>query len=118
MARSEETHDIRGSKPPASAMPLKVVVVSGANQGKEVALEGSLDVGSDPTCGLCLDDRAVSRRHLTIEPRGGQVAVKDLGSRNGTFIGGTRIGDAQGSVGSVLPRRRRRPSMSPPVGER
>src|SRR5262249_39112348 len=37
-----------------------------------------------------------------IEPHGGAIAVKDLGSRNGTLFGGAKITEAQLPVGAVL----------------
>jgi len=47
--------------------------------------------GTSADCDLVLDDPAVSRRHctFTITPDG--VLVKDLGSKNGTSIGGIEI---------------------------
>jgi transcriptional regulator of acetoin/glycerol metabolism len=38
-----------------------------------------------------IEDREVSGQHLRFSRSGSQLLVEDLGSRNGTFIGGTRI---------------------------
>lgn len=48
-------------------------------------------VGSAPWCELVLMDRAVSRIHAEIAPRDDGLWVKDLGSRNGTFVGGVKV---------------------------
>jgi len=50
-----------------------------------------LSVGSGPENGLALEDPYVSARHLRIEPRAGRWQVVDLGSTNGTFLGGLRV---------------------------
>jgi len=38
-----------------------------------------------------LDDTRVSRRHACVRPADGALVVRDLGSRNGTYVGGQRI---------------------------
>src|SRR5215472_10624231 len=83
-------------------VPAKVVVVAGPDEGLERALEGSLEIGTDPACTMVLSDPKVSRRHLLVKPRGGRIQVKDLGSRNGTFLGGARLADAEVPLGVVL----------------
>ena len=45
-------------------------------------------VGRDKTCDIVVDDRALSRQHLVIR-FGPPLTVQDLGSTNGTRIGGT-----------------------------
>jgi len=50
-----------------------------------------VSVGSDPANGLSLEDPYVSARHLRIEPRAGRWQLVDLGSTNGTFLGGLRV---------------------------
>lgn len=49
-------------------------------------------VGSDPgSADIALDDAAVSRVHAVLERVGTTWLVRDVGSRNGTFIGGERL---------------------------
>ncbi len=48
-------------------------------------------VGSGDTADLRLSDTAVSHTHLQLEARPDGVFVRDLGSTNGTFLGGARI---------------------------
>ena len=63
---------------------------------------GSCVIGAGTDADIILDDKAVSRKHveLTLHPEG--VAVRDLGSRNGTFYLGQRLEAAVLSFGSKL----------------
>ncbi len=81
---------------------LKLVVVSGPDEGREVPLEGTVEIGADAACGLTLQDSAVSRRHAQVTSAAGRVTVKDTGSRNGVFICGVRVKEAVLSLGAVL----------------
>jgi diguanylate cyclase (GGDEF)-like protein len=75
-----------------------LVVVAGADIGKRHPLPaGGLVIGRDPhAAGLVLVDPAVSARHCVVElvggPRG-SFRVSDLGSRNGTFVNGEKVGE-------------------------
>ncbi|MGH9463959.1 MAG: FHA domain-containing protein, partial [Vicinamibacteria bacterium] len=42
-------------------------------------------------CDIVLDDPECSREHAAIEVLGSRVVLRDLGSTNGTFLGGKRI---------------------------
>jgi len=59
-----------------------------------------LCIGREGTCELVLRDAGVSRRHCEVEagPMGGFV-LRDLGSRNGTQLGGLTIDGALALVG-------------------
>ncbi len=54
-----------------------------------------LTVGSVPGNGLVLDDPFVSSRHLRIEKPAGRWELVDVGSTNGTLLGGVRIWRAE-----------------------
>ncbi|HEX7184914.1 MAG TPA: GAF domain-containing protein [Thermoanaerobaculia bacterium] len=45
-------------------------------------------VGRDPDCGVALDDDRVSRRHAVLAPGASGWSIADLGSKNGTSVGG------------------------------
>jgi DNA-binding winged helix-turn-helix (wHTH) protein len=48
-------------------------------------------LGRDPSCDVFVDVVGVSRRHATIAIANDRIILTDLGSKNGTFAGGTRI---------------------------
>src|ERR1700728_2828695 len=50
-------------------------------------------VGRNEACDLVLDDRKVSAVHMELVATERGVRVRDLGSRNGTFLGGVRVGE-------------------------
>lgn len=58
-----------------------------------VALEcDRVTMGADPSNTICIEaDGAVSRLHAVVENYGAGWAVRDLGSRNGTYIRGERL---------------------------
>jgi DNA-binding NtrC family response regulator len=86
----------------APAIPVKLVVLAGPDEGKEIPLGGTAQIGADPTCDLVLRDPAVSRRHASVSSEGSRIIVRDLGSRNGTFLDGTRLREAEVQLGAVL----------------
>jgi DNA-binding winged helix-turn-helix (wHTH) protein len=53
---------------------------------------GSNIVGRDPDCHVWIDAPSVSRRHARVLVEDDRVTVEDLGSKNGTSIGGRSIG--------------------------
>jgi two-component system response regulator GlrR len=64
-------------------------VASGPDKGKKVkTLESLIRVGGDPSNDLVLSDSTVSRRHVEVERVGTRLLLRDLGSRNGTFVDG------------------------------
>jgi DNA-binding NtrC family response regulator len=76
-------------------------------QGSEYVLGGEERrwvVGTRDSCDLVLADPCVSGMHCVLERRsaGGPLAVKDRGSRNGTFVNGVAIESAELAAGSVL----------------
>ena len=62
--------------------------------------EKGLVVGRDPACEVVLDSKEVSRRHARFFVRAGDLMVEDLGSQNGVFVAGSRIGKATVLIGA------------------
>jgi hypothetical protein len=76
-----------------------------AATAKTQALESDHPVGRSVRNALCIPDRRVSSQHAVIRWTGTGWEVKDLGSRNGTFLGGERLKQGVGcrlAAGMVL----------------
>jgi transcriptional regulator with GAF, ATPase, and Fis domain len=70
-------------------------VVEGPNQGKSFELfERPKVLGSREPADFVLDDEHISRLHCRLQRESEGVRVVDLGSRNGTWLGGHRIVEA------------------------
>lgn len=72
----------------------RVRVVEGPDQGAELALaeeERPYVVGRSAACALPLADADASREHAQVVQRAGVVLVRDLGAKNGTWLGGARV---------------------------
>ena len=57
-----------------------------------VTISGTVEVGRE-CAGVILTDAKVSRHHLSLSERDGDVVLTDMGSSNGTFVDGTRVVD-------------------------
>ncbi|HET9484323.1 MAG TPA: sigma 54-interacting transcriptional regulator [Xanthomonadales bacterium] len=69
-----------------------VVLRHGAIQEHTLPRQGDVLIGRDDDSGVPIAHRSISRRHATLRVNSDEVTVSDLGSRNGTFVGGQRIG--------------------------
>lgn len=54
-------------------------------------LKSAYVIGRAPTCDIILDNIRVSRNHARLYQSGGNWALEDSGSQNGTFVNGKRI---------------------------
>ena len=74
-------------------MASELVIVSGPGQGRRERLLGdTILIGRSNACQVMLDDEQVSRRHAELRLADGSWTVRDLGSANGTFVNGRRLG--------------------------
>ena len=70
-----------------------VVLRHGAIEERTLPPVGTLTIGRDETVDVTIGDRSVSRHHATLRIEAdGVVTVADEGSRNGTTVGGRRVG--------------------------
>jgi two-component system response regulator GlrR len=73
-----------------------------ARGAHERILEGRTLCGSAPDAGLPLADRTISRLHAELDPRDDGLWVRDLGSRNGTFIDDVRVESGRAPPGGKV----------------
>jgi transcriptional regulator with PAS, ATPase and Fis domain len=66
----------------------------------EVAIGDSITVGRSPSATVYVDSPRVSREHARIERRHEGLVIRDLGSRNGTWIGGDRLRGGERALGA------------------
>ncbi len=89
--RSSRRRDVAGRDPGRGG---------GAARGA-LARRGSL-VGSSPSADVVVHDATVSARHCALSRARRGVAIEDLGSRNGTFVGMARVREAWGRAGTAV----------------
>jgi hypothetical protein len=75
-------------EPPATGAAF--VALSGPAAGRRLRLRSGV-LGRGRSAAIRVDDPAASRSHARVEVDGDVVRVTDLGSRNGTWIGGARV---------------------------
>lgn len=69
-----------------------LVVIRGPNAGSRYLLDrASTTVGRHPDSHVFLDDVTVSRHHARVDREAEAFVLHDLGSLNGTYLGGERI---------------------------
>ncbi len=79
------------------------IVIGRGRGARRVSLRHRpLGVGSASANCIVIHDRTVSRHHCRFEPFEGGVVVRDLGSSNGTWVGGHRVERIEIQAGAVL----------------
>ena len=77
--------------------------VEGGRQLRRIALQPlPFRVGRLPGLALPLVSDSVSKEHAELFLRGAALHVHDLGSKNGTFVNGERVGEAPVREGDIL----------------
>ena len=69
------------------------IAVSPTAQGAAAILAHRKEVviGRDADCDLVVADTKASRKHCKLTRHENEILLEDLGSKNGTFVGGQRI---------------------------
>ena len=71
-----------------------LLMVEGPSPGKRAFMEKQrMIIGRDERCDLVVAERQVSRQHATITLEGDGYVLRDLGSKNGTFVNGQQLGE-------------------------
>ena len=85
---------------------LKLIVIKGADEGKQFELSGSLmSIGRDAINHIRLNDTEVSRRHAELfveSPETKRICIRDVGSVNGTFVNNQQITEVPLSPGDQI----------------
>ncbi|HZX94591.1 MAG TPA: GGDEF domain-containing protein [Myxococcales bacterium] len=70
-----------------------LLVLAGSRFGEVYKLHPGrvLRVGRGEEVDIRLDDEGISRVHCSLEARGPQAVLRDLGSQNGSYVGGERV---------------------------
>jgi pSer/pThr/pTyr-binding forkhead associated (FHA) protein len=82
----------KASRRKKSATATQRAVVEGPASGTTVSLSSlPITIGRASSSTIVLSDDVVSNNHARLVPRGDQWLIEDLGSTNGTFVGGTKV---------------------------
>src|SRR5438105_14886078 len=98
MAKSTSNSVVRTSVTMPSAAPgdlpksAFMLVLTGTRFGELYKLPPGrvVRIGRGEEADIRLDDEGVSRLHCSLEARGAEAVLRDLGSQNGTYVGGER----------------------------
>jgi len=75
-------------------MQVRLKILQGSNAGKEIKLPApKCVIGRGDDCHLRPQSDAISRRHCVIITTENEVVVRDLNSRNGTFVNNERVAE-------------------------
>ncbi len=99
------TEALTGAVSPASALvrECKLTMVGGPLDGDEHRFAAErMVLGADPRADLVIADPAMSKFHCEIRIDGGASFVRDLGSRNGTFVDRVPVLEAPLRDGALL----------------
>lgn len=91
---------LRCSPTPLRRLGCRVAWLEGVGGTRRVTVPARCLVGRSANCALRPSDPRVSAEHATIIWTGEEWSIRDLGSRNGTFVNGTRV-----EVGGATPLR-------------
>ena len=80
-----------------------VIDIQDDGGGRRVALATPrVVVGTSRDADIVVRDPTVSARHCALSVLGSGVAIEDMGSTNGTFVGSARVKEAWGAAGTTV----------------
>jgi len=80
---------------------LILLKLGGANKGFKLPSSVTI-IGRRQDCDMCVPLMVVSRRHCAINMDEGALRIRDLDSRNGTFVNGERIEETELKAGDKI----------------
>jgi hypothetical protein len=104
---------------------MRLIYTSGSREGQAVDFDGArLTIGREHDNDISVADDRVSRRHAVIElDQDGRIVLRDLNSRNGTYVDGVRLAEPRVLAGGeqlrfgpeqLVVEREPQPQLSPP----
>jgi len=73
-----------------------LVVLAGSRVGEIVRVDQDVVIGRGPKASFRINDASVSKSHLRLSRNAdGNIVAKDLGSRNGTYVNGQSVVEAE-----------------------
>jgi len=70
----------------------KLYVVGGKEEHQSFDLQGeTISIGRAPENDIQIEDKYISRKHLEIQKKGNKYFIRDLNTKNGTFVNGKQI---------------------------
>jgi DNA-binding NtrC family response regulator len=82
---------------------VRLIVTTTKGETMRVPVRGRrLKVGSSPDADIILEDPHVSRMHCELEPGPLGLTLRDLGSMNGTFVGGAAVHEVVLAPGALV----------------
>jgi FHA domain len=96
-AAREDGHVPRELVGDRSGSPPLIVAEGGGGlrAGAAFAVNGSMTIGRAPQSDVQIDDRFASARHARVSERDGLYYLEDMGSTNGTYLNGRRVGSVE-----------------------
>jgi FHA domain len=91
---SSGSHEPRAAKGRGVTPARLVVLEPKERKGTAFSIIGTIGIGREPDNAIrIIDDAYISGHHATVSLVGDGVVVDDLGSRNGTYLNGTKLSD-------------------------
>ena len=67
------------------------LILESGGERREIKVTGLITIGRSPEVTVQVDDKTLSREHTQVYAQGGRIYVKDLGSKNGTYLNGALV---------------------------
>lgn len=71
------------------------LIVESGGERREIKVAGPVTLGRSPSATIAIDDKVLSREHTQVYLQGGKLWVKDLESKNGTYLNGQLLKQAE-----------------------
>jgi pSer/pThr/pTyr-binding forkhead associated (FHA) protein len=71
------------------------LILESGGERRELKVTGPITIGRSPEATVHVDDKTLSREHTRVYLDHGRVFVRDLGSKNGTYLNGALIREPQ-----------------------